>query len=202
MLLGMILSGRVTDSRNHGASWHGSGKCGPAQNPTAVGRDLPWADRRMIKGLLAGAILAPLLTLQALAQFHSAFPVDISAGRAPQPVMADGRTRLLYELHLTSVSASPIELLGLDVFGGHGAVLLASYRGEELEKLLVAVGPTDIAGKVRVIGGGRSMVIFLDLTLNSGTHPQFARPQACFRSTKEPGRISRSCPRLAHEPAA
>jgi hypothetical protein len=149
MLLGMILSGRVTDSRNHRASSHGSGKCGPAQNP-AVGRDLPWAERR---------------------------------------------TRLLYEPHLTSFSASPIELLGLDVFGGHGAVLLASYRGEELEKPLVAVGPTDIAGKARVIGGGRSMVIFLDLTLNSGTHPQFARPQACFRSTKEPGSISRSCPR-------
>lgn len=171
MLLGMMLSGSVTDSRNHQASWHGRGKCGPAQNPTAVAPDLLWADRRMIKSLLAGAILALLLPFQTLAQSHSAFPVDIIAGPAPQAVMTDGRTRLLYELHLANFSASPIQLLGLDVFGGDGAVPLASYRGEELEKLLVAVGPTDSAGKVRAIGGGRSVVLFLDLTLNSGTQP-------------------------------
>jgi peptidase M23-like protein len=123
----------------------------------------------MIRRLFAGAVLALLLPLQALAQSHSAFPVDITAGPAPQPVMADGRTRLLYELHLTNFSASPVELLGLDVFGGDAAEPLASYRGEALEKVLVAVGPTDSAGKVRAIGGGRSVVIFLDLTLNPST---------------------------------
>jgi hypothetical protein len=38
-----------------------------------------------------------------------------------------------------------------------------------LEKLLVAIGQADGAGKVRAIGGGRSVVIFLDLTVPSGT---------------------------------
>ena len=115
---------------------------------------MAFADRAqsVCRCLLAGAVLALLLSLQGLAQSHSAFPVDIIPGPAPQPVMADGRTRLLYELHLTNFSASPIELLGLDVFGGDGARPLASYRGEELEKL-VAVGPTDSAGKVRAIDG-------------------------------------------------
>jgi hypothetical protein len=51
------------------------------------------------------------------------------------------------------------------VFGDDGPAPLASYRGEELEKLLMAIGPADSAGKVRAIGGGRSAVIFLDLTL-------------------------------------
>ncbi len=125
----------------------------------------------MIKRLFVGAVLALLLPLPALPQSHSAFPVDITAGPAPQPVMANGRSHLLYELHLTNFSATPIELLGLDVFGGDGAAPLASYRGEELEKLLAAVGPTDSAAKVRAIGGGRSVVIFLDLTLDSGAHP-------------------------------
>lgn len=124
----------------------------------------------MIKRLLAGAAIALLLPLEGLAQSHSAFPVDITPGPAPQPVMADGRARLVYELHLTNFSASPIEILRLDVFGGDGANPLASYRGEALEKLLVAVGPTDSAGKVRAIGGGRSVVIFLDLALDSGAH--------------------------------
>jgi murein DD-endopeptidase len=142
-----------------------------AQRPNAVVPDLLRPDRRTINRLLAGVVLALLLPLPGMAQSPSAFPVDITAARTPLPVMADGRTRLLYELHLTNFSASPIELLGLDVLGGDGASPLASYRDEALEKLLGAVGPTDSAGKVRAIGGGRSVVIFLDLTLDSGTHP-------------------------------
>jgi hypothetical protein len=122
----------------------------------------------MFKRLVAGVLLALLLTVHGLAQSPSAFPVDITAARAPQPVTADGRSRLLYELHLTNFSPKPIELTGLDVLGGDDARPLDSYRGEALEKLLVAVGPTDSAGKVRAIGGGRSVVIFLDLTLDDG----------------------------------
>jgi murein DD-endopeptidase len=133
--------------------------------------DLLWPDRGMLKRLLVGAVLALLLPLQGAAQSHSAFPVNIIAGPAPQPFTADGRTRLLYELHITNFSPSPIELLGLDVVGGDGDAPLASYHGDALEKLLVTVGPTDRSSKVRAIGGGRSVVVFLDLTLDSGTHP-------------------------------
>jgi murein DD-endopeptidase MepM/ murein hydrolase activator NlpD len=121
--------------------------------------------------LLAALVLTPLFPLQGRAQSHSAFPVDILTGPGPQPVRADGRTHLLYELHLTNISPSPIELLTLDVFGDDGPAPLASYRREELEKLLMAIGPADSAGKVRAIGGGRSAVIFLDLTLPGGTRP-------------------------------
>jgi hypothetical protein len=52
----------------------------------------------------------------------------------PKPVTADGRSHLLYELHLTNLSASPIELLGLYVLGADGDTPLASYLGEALEK--------------------------------------------------------------------
>ena len=89
----------------------------------------------------------------------------------PRPVMADGRMRLLYELWVTNFSANPIELLALDVFGGDAATLLASYRGEALEKALFAPGPTDTSERMRAIGGGRSVVIFLELSLESGMHP-------------------------------
>jgi murein DD-endopeptidase len=171
ILMGVTRSRSAIDSRNHCAARRGRGQRTRDQHPTAVAPDLLWPDRRMIKRLLAGAVLALLLSLRGLAQSHSAFPVNIIAGPAPQPVMADGRTRLLYELHLTNFSASSIELLGLDVLGGDGASPVANYRGEALEKLLAAVGPTDSAGKVRTIGGGRSVVMFLDLTLDSGTHP-------------------------------
>ncbi len=134
---------------------------------TAGGADVLLPNRRMLKRLSAITALALLLPLQTLAQSHSAFPIDISAGPAPRPVMADRSTRLVYELHLTNFSANPIELLALDVFGDDRSTPLASYQGEGLEKLLVAVGPTDSVGRVRAIGGGRSVVIFLDLTLPS-----------------------------------
>jgi murein DD-endopeptidase len=123
----------------------------------------------MIKLLLASAALVLLLTIQVLAQSHSAFPVDITAGPAPQPVTADSRTRLLYELHLTNFSTSRIELLELDVFGAERSAPLASYHREQLEKLVVGVGP-DSAGNVRAIGAGRCVVIFVDLTLDGGTY--------------------------------
>lgn len=137
------------------------------------GHDIPTGGThiRRRKCLFAAMVLTVLFPLQSRAQTHSAFPVDIVAGPAPQPVMADGRAWLLYELHLTNFSASPVELLALDVFGDDSAAPLASYRGEELERLLVGIGQADTVGKVRVIGGGRSVVIFLDLTLPSGTHP-------------------------------
>jgi hypothetical protein len=122
---------------------------------------------------------ALFFTVQGLAQSPSAFPIDISAGPPPQPVMADGRTRLLYELRLTSFTSKPIELTGLDVFSGEDARPLASYRGEALEKLLVAIGanegadtvPAKAPAKLRAIGGGRTVLIFLDLILDSGTRP-------------------------------
>jgi hypothetical protein len=121
--------------------------------------------------LLAGPDRQQIHSIQNLAQSHSAFPVDIIAGPAPQPVMADGRTRLLYELHLTNFSASPMELLGLDVLGDGAAVPLASYRGEAMDKLIVTVGPTDSINKTRSIGGGRTIVVYLNLSLDSGANP-------------------------------
>jgi hypothetical protein len=87
--------------------------------------------------LLGWAVLTVFLPHQSLAQSHSGFPVDIVAGPMPQPVMADGRVRLLYELHLTNVAPIPIEVVALDVYGDEGTVPLASYRGEALGKALV-----------------------------------------------------------------
>jgi hypothetical protein len=144
------------------------------------------------KLLFVAAVLTVLFSFPGRAQTHSAFPVDIVAGPAPRPVMAEDRAHLLYELHPTNFSASSIELLALDVVGDDGAAPLAIYHGEELEKLLDAIGPTDSAGKVRTIGGGRSVIIFIDLTLPGG-----ARPPMELRH-----RLSLSIPRRRMEVAA
>jgi len=100
-------------------------------------------------------------------RFTSAFPVDITVGPAPQPFNAGEKTRLFYELHFTNFSASAIEILHLDVLGRGGSAPLASYDKDQLQKLLVLVGSDENcdADKVRAIGGGRSVIIFLDLAL-------------------------------------
>lgn len=157
-------------SRNLHSPWRGCGQCARAQHSTPFASDLLWRNRRILKRFFSSTVFILVLLfslLPALAQSPSAFPVDISCGPAPQPVTADGQPHLLYELHLTNFSASPIELLGLDVLGNSGAAL-ASYRGEALEKLLVTVGAAEKVDKARAIGAGRTVLIFLDVTLDPG----------------------------------
>lgn len=117
--------------------------------------------------LLVSALFALLLAVQGLAQSHSAFPIDVTAGPPPQPFNAGGKTRLSYELHFTNFSAGAIEILRLDLLGGEGSAPLASYDKDQLEKLLVLVGSDGNGNpnKVGTIGGGRSVIIFLDLAL-------------------------------------
>lgn len=93
----------------------------------------------MLTHLLARAVLTLLLPALGLAQPQSGFPVDITAGPAPQPVMVDGRIRLVYELHLTNVAPIPIEIIALEVFSGDASTPLASYRNDALQNLLVPV---------------------------------------------------------------
>lgn len=124
----------------------------------------------MTKRLLICAAFSLLVPGQGGSQSHTSFPVDISAGPPPQGVMADGKRHFLYELRLTNFSAKPIELTALDVLGGEGTSPLASYRGEALEKLLMAVGPDDTKGKARAISGGRTVEIFLDVTQTASAH--------------------------------
>jgi murein DD-endopeptidase len=144
----------------------------------------------MTNRIMALTILLFLLPLSGWAQSPSAFPVEVWAGKPPQPVMADGRVRLAYELHLTNISPSPIELKGLDVLGDDGAKPLAGYRDAALEPLLGQVGPEDGADKMRAVGGGRAVVIFIDLTLDAGAQaPKALHHRLTLTIAKKDGSI-------------
>ena len=114
---------------------------------------------------VVSTLLALLIPSAGLAQVHSGFPVDIVAGSSPQPFAANGKTHLLYELRITNFSSKQIDLKGLDVTADRETSPLESYREDALEKLLVPVGSDDSPSKASAIGGGRSLVIFLDLLL-------------------------------------
>jgi len=96
--------------------------------------------RIAIPGFFVATVLAFLLPLLIPAQSHSGFPVNVVAGPPPQPVVADGRIQLNYELQLANFAPLPIELTAIDVPGG-GATSLGSYRGEALEKIVIPPNP-------------------------------------------------------------
>jgi hypothetical protein len=95
MLPGMNLSVSASDSRGSQAVYCHRGQRAWAQRQIAVARRRLWPARRMMNHLLVLALLVALVSLRSLAQTHSDFPVDIVAGPGPQPVMTDGRLRLL-----------------------------------------------------------------------------------------------------------
>jgi murein DD-endopeptidase len=91
--------------------------------------------------------------------------------------MADGRNRLLYELHLANYAPLPIQLTAIDVLGD-GTTALASYRGQALDKVVILIEklslpkePRSSSANAQAVGEGHSVVIFLDLTLDGSARP-------------------------------
>lgn len=127
--------------------------------------------KRLSSGLsVAGSAL--LVTLIGLghtsAQKPSAVPVDLEIPMPPTPVEADGKTHLLYELHVTNFGAKSLELTRVEVLrDGAGDSPLAAYEGAELTGRLARPGaPAGLPDK-RVIGGGMRAVVFLDIAADA-----------------------------------
>lgn len=118
--------------------------------------------RRKLK-LLLPLLLVTATAAPAAAQVHSGFPVNVVIPKSPSPVIADGRTRLVYELHLTNFVSRAFDLTGIDVLAGD--VTLATYRGDSLDALLVPLGAQAGKDTGRTIEGGKTMVAFIDLTV-------------------------------------
>jgi murein DD-endopeptidase MepM/ murein hydrolase activator NlpD len=90
--------------------------------------------------------------------------------------MADGRIRLLYELHLTNFAPLPIELTRVEVWANSSSPV-ASYEAPTLQGMVIPVeelssgsSPAE-AKRSRAIGEGHAALIFLDLTLEAAPLP-------------------------------
>lgn len=113
--------------------------------------------------LLLPFLLVTGSAVPAVAQVHSGFPVHVVIPEPPSPVIADGRTRLVYELHLTNFFSRAFDLIGIDVLAGD--VTLASFRGDSLEAMLMPIGAQAAKDTGRTIEGGKTMVAFIDMTV-------------------------------------
>jgi len=99
----------------------------------------------------AVALLALSFPGEVIPRTHSGFPVDVIAGPSPQPVSADARPHLLYELHLTNFASLPIELTRIEV-AGDSASALARYDASALQNIGGAWHP--VAGETQLIRHG------------------------------------------------
>ncbi|HJQ36452.1 MAG TPA: hypothetical protein VKB93_04890 [Thermoanaerobaculia bacterium] len=92
------------------------------------------------------------------------FPVDLQVPVAPAAFRSNGRTQLVYELHVTSFRGGDVEWKRLEVLGDDGRAL-ASYSGAELDKLLTRPGVAG-AKEPRTIAAGLRAVAFLWLPID------------------------------------
>jgi Peptidase family M23 len=107
---------------------------------------------------------APAKLPAALVQ-AAGLPVDLEIPAAPEPFPgSDGKTHLVYELHITNPVAAELHLNRIEVLSG--GETLASFDGAELNNLLQRPG-VDLIDK-RTIGGGLRAIAFLWVTLNAG----------------------------------
>ena len=133
--------------------------------------------------LLANAISPNYVSAQKI----SAVPVDVEIPVAPTPVRANGKTHLLYELHLTNFRVKSLELTRLEVLKDEANALpLASYKGAELVSRLARPGaPSDLPDK-RIIGGGMRAVVFLQITFDRDTNVPVALRHRLFFKSEDP----------------
>ena len=136
------------------------------------------------------ALTIALLTLPlAAVAAPTAFPIEVSAGKPPQAVMADGRARLLYELRLTNFAPRAVTVDQLSVSDAQGQVL-ATYDAKALEAMLQPIGHEP--AQPGLLDAGRSLVVFVDLALTADAKvPGALTHKVVFAYTRKNGQTER-----------
>jgi hypothetical protein len=118
--------------------------------------------------------------------------VDLSVPYAPVPVRADGKTHLVYELHVTNLGTDAITLSRVDVLTEEGT-LLARYDTGELDTVIFrpglpappvarAPGVFPIQPGARIIAGGMRAVVYLWVAVDSASVPGSLRHRAAIEA--------------------
>ncbi|HEX9166053.1 MAG TPA: M23 family metallopeptidase [Gemmatimonadales bacterium] len=121
-------------------------------------------------------LVAVLLLLQpslAAAQRIVLVPMEARVPQPPSPVPADGKVWLNYELVLTNVGPRDLGLAGLEVLTRDGRVVHRLER-PDMASSLTRFGGRDSTNP-RVIGAGKSAVLFLWMGLAPGAVPTGVR---------------------------
>src|SRR4030095_12680258 len=104
------------------------------------------------------------------------FPLqlEICVPFEPTAFPSEGRTHLMYELHLTNFGSTPLYLRRLEVLdvGASPATPITTFSSEQLVTMLGAVGmkaSTDANGTPQIPGGG-SAIVFVSIGFDRDLH--------------------------------
>lgn len=110
---------------------------------------------------LAMLIATPMLAIAS--DVRESF--DASVTYAPAAVMVEGRSELVYEIHLTNFSAADLTLEALVVLDGGTGAELHAFRGAELARRFAPVRNGDANAAAAVLAPGRSALVFVEIDM-------------------------------------
>jgi hypothetical protein len=157
--------------------------------------------RKVMRTLFTAVlVVAPLAEGVSITQ-QSARPtrVEVLVPAPPIPVAAEGRIVLTYELHITNFDLETLSLAAVDVFPDAATTPIASFKGAELQKMLLLVGEAHQHSKGapeqqnETLGQGRRVVVYLWLALDPGRKvPPSLRHRLQFRVENPNGESAES----------
>lgn len=165
---------------------------GPRSGAPSLLAQRKWCDERIVTryscqriGLqmrlvirLCSVLWIALASLPIRAVAAAATPVrqsfDISVPFKPSAVIVDGKTRLMYELHLTNFAEGPLSLDSVTVSSVGGAASLARWSGAALARRTGIVGQAASPGEnaradARVVGAGQRAIVWLEVDVGKPT---------------------------------
>lgn len=139
--------------------------------------------------LFVATLLLPVV-LSAEVVRQPAVPLDIRVPAAPTWIPAHDGSHALYELHLANYRALPLELLRLEVLDQADGRPLSSFEGEALMQVLTRPGRKDAPDAARLIDGGQTAVLFIELVREPGASlPSAVRHALTLRRAAEEGAL-------------
>jgi hypothetical protein len=127
----------------------------------------------IIKAWLTALLISTLVVTQSPALAQSRAPIDLPVEMdvpiAPTPFKAEGKTHLVYELHLTNLSSSELTIARVEVLAVSGATPLAQYEGTDLTARLARPGLPQTNQEKQRVGGGMRAIVYIWLTVDAPT---------------------------------
>jgi murein DD-endopeptidase len=94
-------------------------------------------------------------------------PVDVEVPKLPTAFQADGKTHLVYELHVTNFGAADCSITQIDVLRADDKKSLGHFEGVELAGMLNRPGVTGAVGMDKLrLGPGLRAVVYLWVTFD------------------------------------
>lgn len=139
--------------------------------------------------LIALVVLLAFLGFAGSARADIRQSLDIAIPSPPAIVGAEGKRKLVYELHLTNFAADPITIQHILVRNGEGPVL-ATFNGESLRAALGLVGgKRDV--DTRIVPAGGRAILYVDVPVG-GVRSLNLLHKITFNVNGQPGEISMS----------